>query len=104
MRPHLEVLEAGSRFLLRGKLRQCGFEGGQGMSAASRLSGGSLQRVVVLREPVGNLDPRAQLEFLQDVMDVRAYGAGRDEERIGDLSVGLPGGNQPRHFELASRE
>ena len=43
-------------------------------------------------------------EFVEQVGDVCCHGAAADEQRIGDLNVGSPGGEKLQHLKLPNGE
>src|SRR5689334_3576626 len=43
----------------------------------------------------------AHTQLADDVRDVDARGLGADEQLVGDLGVGAPGGHKPEDLELA---
>src|SRR5688572_3550414 len=62
---------------------------------------------VIRREQVllvrvdGCLDPRVQVELLEDVADVVLHGVLGDDEVVSDLAVGQPARHQAQHLDLA---
>src|SRR5215208_401923 len=54
--------------------------------------------------PGGNLRARRQIQLLEDVADVVLHGALREEELLGDLSVGEAARQQVRNTLLAAGE
>ena len=60
--------------------------------------------VSVLGSPVGNLPARAQVELVEDVMDMDAHRAHRDGQSGCDLTIAVALGEQARHVPFTGRE
>jgi hypothetical protein len=65
---------------------------------------GSFAVEPALIPPNADCDPRFQMKFLQDVLNVLLHGAGTAAQDLPDLTVSLRGRDPFHHFKLALRQ
>src|SRR5262245_49106079 len=58
----------------------------------------------VLASVGGRFAPRVDADLVEDISDVAGRGGGADIEELADLAVGVAGGEQAQHLQLALGE